>query len=55
MTAQLGPYGPARCGSYSYGGKAVAKPWSGPQAQAPPSTPGGKLLDVLVTGKCTPQ
>lgn len=50
MTAQLGPFAPGVCGSYAYGGKAVAQPLSGPQA--PVSTSDGKLLDVLVKGKC---
>lgn len=50
MKAQLGPFGAERCGSYSYGGTAVAQPLSGSQGVV--STVAGKLLDVLVDGNC---
>jgi len=48
MAEQVGPLGVGRCGTYTYGGSAVAKPISGPQG--PVATPNTKVLDVVV--KC---
>jgi hypothetical protein len=48
MEERVGPFGGGRCGTFSYGGKAVARPTSGPQEAV--STPATKVFDVVV--KC---